>query len=407
MLGLPRQHPRFARLSWAAALSSVGDPLSLTLSQFLLYQATHSPFALAGIYVAQIGGALLVGFLLGAVSDRLDRRLLIVSLEVVRTILVALLPLATLLSPFTLYPALVVVGGIEAIVQPARLAGVPRLVAAEHLERANARIVLLVSLGQAAGFALAGLLIVSLPQPRLLFLVDALTFALAGALVLSVGSLGGGTRAARLSGGVLRALAVPSIRPHLVIAGTVTVAAMMLPPALLPLSYKLSSDGVTVYAWLQVLLIAGLTAGSLLAHRTGAGLRVLALSLWVFSVGALVAGLGHTFWVIGAGIVVSSVGNSLYFIANQSALLKAADDTFRGSVMSTRYTVTQSGRVIGLLAGAWITTLSSGSTTLAVIGLVLLAVAVPVSRWWLMQRPPRGPASGPRAYGGLAGRAHR
>ena len=80
----------------------------------------------------------------------------------------ALLPLATLVSPFTLYPALFLAGGIEAIVQPARLAGVPALVGPDHVEKANAQLLLLLSLGQVAGFALAGLLIVALPQPRLL-----------------------------------------------------------------------------------------------------------------------------------------------------------------------------------------------------------------------------------------------
>ena len=404
---LPRQHPRFGRLSLAVAISSVGDPLSLTLSQYLLYQATHSPFALAGIYVAQIGGALLVGLLLGAVSDRLDRRLLVVSLEGVRTVVVALLPLATLLNPFTLYPALVVLGGIEAIVQPARLAGVPGLVGVDHLERASAHLQLLISLGQAAGFGLAGFLIVALPEPRLLFLVDALTFALAGALVLGVGPLGGGVRAVRLSGSVVRAVATPGVRPHLLIAGAVTVATLMLSPALLPLSYQLSPDGVMVYAWLQVLLIAGLTVGSLLAHRTGAGLGVLALSLWIFGGGALMAGLADSFWLTGAGIAVASVGNILYFIANQTALLRAADETQRGTVMSARYSVTQFGKVIGLLAGASITALGSGRLTLALIGVVLLAVALPVGRWWLAIRYGSAGIRPAPAVRDVAGRADR
>jgi MFS family permease len=396
-IALSPQHSAFRRLSLAVAISSVGDPLSLTLSQFLLYRATHSPFALAGIYVVQIAAALLVGFLAGAITDRLDRRWLVVGLELARTVVVAVLPLATLVSPLTLYPALFVVGGIEAVVQPARLAGVPGLVGEQQVERANARLLLLLSLGQAAGFALAGILIAALPQPSLLFLVDAATFALAGGLVLTVGSLGGGVTAARLSGSVFRALATPAVRPHLVIAGCVTLGSMMLPPALLPLSYQLSSDGVIVYAWLQVMLIAGLTAGSLIAYRTGAGLRVLTVSLWIFGAGALAAGLAHMFWITGPAMAASAVGNALYFIANQSALLRAAHESQRGSVMSSRYTVVQSTRVLGLLAGAAITALASGAATLVVIGVLLLVVAVAVRT---------AAASRPRARD-LAGRADR
>jgi hypothetical protein len=221
-----------------------------------------------------------------------------------------------------------------------------------------------------------------------------------------VGSLGGGAAAARLSGSVFRALATPAVRPHLVIAGCVTLGSMMLPPALLPLSYQLSRDGVMVYAWLQVMLIAGLTAGSLIAYRTGAGLGVLAVSLWIFGAGALAAGVAHAFWITGLALAVSAVGNALYFIANQSALLRAAPEGQRGSVMSSRYTVVQSMRVLGLLAGAGMTAVASGGATLAVIGTLLLIVAVAVSRWRLTVAE-GGPPGAPARAADLAGRADR
>jgi hypothetical protein len=401
--------PRFGRLSLAVGVSALGDPISLTLSQYLLFRATHSAFALAGIYLSQIAAALLVGLLAGAITDRLDRRSLVVTLEVGRAVVVALLPVATLISPFLLYPALFVVGGVEAIVQPARLAGVPGLVGSQHVERANASLLLLMSLGQAVGFAVAGVLIAFLPEPQLLFFVDALTFAIAGALIMSVGSLGGGIATARLSGAMFRALASPRIRPHLLVAGAVALLASMLAPALLPLSYQLSANGVTVYAWLQVLLILGATVGSLIAHRTGASMRVLTIALWIFAFGALGAGLAHSFWLTGAGIAISAVGNALYFIGNQSALLKSADERSRGSVMSARYSVTQMGRVAGLFAGAALTSLFSGTVTLTVIGVLLVVLAAVAVRWWAQrgaqEQPPQPDQSPPPApLGNPAGR---
>jgi MFS family permease len=383
---LATQHPRFGRLTLAIGVSSLGDPITLTLAQVLLYRQTHSPFALAGVYLSEMVAALLVGLVAGTITDRLDRRRLIVTLELVRTGIVVLLPVATLLSPFTLYPALFLVGAVEAIVQPARLAGVPGLVGAAHLERANASLVLLLSLGQAAGFALAGVLIGVLPEPRLLFLVDAATFAAAAALVMSVGPMGGGATAARLSGTVFRALASPRLRPQLLIAGAVTFCAMLLPPSLLPLSYQLSSDPVRAYAWLEVLLIVGLTVGALAAYRIKAGFGVLTVSLWIFGFGALGAGLAHNLWLTGAGIAISAIGNALYYVANQSALLKAADENSRGSVMSARYTVVQFGRVLGLAAGAAMTAAVSGAFTVTMVGVLLLPVAFVVGRLWIAGR---------------------
>jgi MFS family permease len=374
-------------------ISALGDPISLTLSQFLLYRATHSAFALAGIYLSQILAALLVGLFAGSVADRLDRRSLVASLELGRAVLVALLPVATLISPLTLYPALFVVGGVEAIVQPARLAGVPGLVGSDHVERASARLLLLTSLGQAAGFALAGVLIALLSDPRPLFLIDALTFAIAGALVMSVGSLGGGVTKVRLSGTVFRALASPRLRPHLVVAGAVALFSTMLAPSLLPLSYELSSNGISIYAWLQILLILGSMLGSLIALRTGGGAAVLALALLLFGLGAFGAGLAHSFLLTGIGIGISAIGNALYFIANQSTLLKAADEHNRGSVMSARYSIVQVCRVLGLGAGAAITSAVSGSVTLTIVGLLLLLLAVVAGWWWIKsktaEQPPR------------------
>jgi MFS family permease len=393
--------PRFGRLSLAVGVSALGDPISLTLSQFLLYRATHSPFALAGIYLSEIAAALLVGLLAGSVADRLDRRSLVAVLELGRAVLVALLPVATLFSPLTLYPALFVVGGIEAIVQPARLAGVPGLVGSDQVERASASLLLLSALGQAAGFALAGVLIAVLPDPRVLFLVDAVTFAVAGLLVMSVGSLGGGVTAVRLSGAVFRALASPRLRPHLLFAGVVALFTNMLAPSLLPLSYALSGNGVTVYAWLQVLLILGATLGSLIAFRTGAARSVLAMALWLYGLGVLGTGLAHTFWLTGVAIGISAIGNAIYFIANQSTLLKAADERSRGSVMSARYSVVQVCRVLGLGAGAAITSATSGMLTFTVTGVLLMLVAAFVTRWLRMSgarpRPSRGDRRTPPA----------
>jgi hypothetical protein len=93
--------------------------------------------------------------------------------------------------------------------------------------------------------------------------------------------------------------------------------------------------------------------------------------------------VAHTFWLTGLAIGISAVGNALYFIANQSTLLKAADERSRGSVMSARYSVVQVSRVVGLGAGAAITTLASGSVTFKVTGLLLMLVAAVVTGWWL------------------------
>jgi Major Facilitator Superfamily len=213
MLALLRRNRSLGRLVAAVLVSSVGDPLSLTVSLVLLFGATHSPLSIAAAYAAQMLAVLTVGLPLGALTDRADRRRLIVRLELARCLLVAVLPLLTRWSVFGLYPALYLLGVVEALVQPARQAAVPRLVADGQLGRANAALLGAMTLGQALGFAVAGIALARLHDPRPLYLIDAATFAAAALLVATLTNLGGGVRTVRLRGGFARAWVIPPPAP--------------------------------------------------------------------------------------------------------------------------------------------------------------------------------------------------
>ena len=113
--GLLVANRRFRQLVTAITISSAGDPISLTISQVILFKATHSPASLAGVYLSQIAAAIVVGAFLGSLTDRVNRRQLIVRLEIVRAVVVASLPLVVMVSPFALYPAMLVTGAIEAV----------------------------------------------------------------------------------------------------------------------------------------------------------------------------------------------------------------------------------------------------------------------------------------------------
>src|SRR2546427_10118022 len=67
---LLRGNGRFTHLTLAVLVSSIGDPLSLTVSLILLFTATRSPLSIAAAYLCQVVSALLVSGLLAPVSDR-------------------------------------------------------------------------------------------------------------------------------------------------------------------------------------------------------------------------------------------------------------------------------------------------------------------------------------------------
>lgn len=365
------------RLTAAVLVSSAGDPLSLTVSLVLLYGATGSPMAIAGAYLAQMAGVVAVGGLFGGIADRADRRRLIVRLEVIRTVVVAVLPLATLLSVFLLYPALVLLGAIESLVQPARQAAVPRLVGSDQIGPANSLLLTALSVAQALGFAVAALALMHLSNLRLLYLADASTFAVAGLLVFTLGDLGGGVRAARLQGGVRRALHVKGAGPLLAVAAATVFFVGMLNPTLLPLAYALSRQGPTAYSLLQICLIGGLFAGSIAAGRVLAARRhdVMAGSLWLFACATLAIGLAPTIGLAALALFMSGSGNAVYSVTNLSALMQVADDSNRGTVLAARFTLTQAFKAVGLGAGAVATGWLGPHGSYVLIGVGLLVVA--------------------------------
>jgi len=376
-VGLVLGNRRMARLTAAVLVSSVGDPLSQTVSLVLLYQATRSPLAIGLAFGVEMLAVLTVGVFIGAASDRMDRRRLIVRLEIARGLLVAVLPLLVGLSVFLVYPALFVLGGIQALVQPSRQASIPELVSPGEVGAANSLLLTAITLAEATGFALAGTALVYLMDPRWLYLGDAFTFLVSALLVATLGEMGGGILTTRFRGAVPRAWSVMQVRPLLLVAVAAVLFIGMLNPALLPLAYLLSGNGPSAFALLQVCLIGGAFLGSLAAGRIRGGRRIpaLAASLWVFGAGILAVGLSPSLWPAAAAIAISGVGNAVYSVTNNSALMESVESGIRGTLMSARFTLTQTAKAVGLAAGSLLTAWLGASLAFTAIGIGLALTA--------------------------------
>jgi predicted MFS family arabinose efflux permease len=59
--------------------------------------------------------------------------------------------------------------------------------------------------------------------------------------------------------------------------------------------------------------------------------------------------------LIAAALFIASIGNPIYAVANQTAIIEAADPSNRGSLMATRFGLVQTATVIGAAAGGLIT----------------------------------------------------
>jgi MFS family permease len=185
----PLRERDFALLWTGMTVSLLGNGIFLVALAWQVYDLDNDPVALSLVGTAWTGG--MVAFLLtgGIVSDRIDRRRVLVAADLVRAAaLVAMgaLAIAGTIAVWHLVALSVFIGIGEAFFGPAFGAIVPDIVAAEHLVQANALDQLVrQAAARLAGPALGGVVVAAV-GPGTAFLVDAATFAVSAACVAAL-----------------------------------------------------------------------------------------------------------------------------------------------------------------------------------------------------------------------------
>jgi DHA3 family tetracycline resistance protein-like MFS transporter len=178
------------RLLWSGmTVSLFGDGLSFVAFTWQAYELTDSP-TLAGLvglaWTAPMVALLLVS---GAVSDRFDRRRLMIASDVVRGLAmtgIAVLALTGALELWHLVALVVAYGAGEALFVPAFTALVPQLVPGHQLVQANSvDQVVRPLMTQLLGPAVSGLLIDAVGTGTV-FAIDAGTFAVSALAILAI-----------------------------------------------------------------------------------------------------------------------------------------------------------------------------------------------------------------------------
>jgi predicted MFS family arabinose efflux permease len=283
------------------------------------------------------------------------------------------------LNWWLIVPILFLLSSINAVVQPARQAAVPNLVSAGQVGKANAMVAATTMLSGAVGFGLAAAVLTQFPNSiSALFFGDALTFVLAAAIIFGIPNLGGGSISTSVAGALRRTWAIVDARPHLVVS---TLAAFLIPismPALLALAYQISQAGGQVYSGLELVSSVGIFVGSLMVSRfaTIGSMRTVGAGLLLTGVFSVAIAISPTLLTVIAALFIASVGNPVYAVANQTALVEAADPSTRGSVMATRFGLAQTAGIVGMAVGGVITKQVNAEAAyfLLGVGLVLLAL---------------------------------
>jgi MFS family permease len=185
-LGLLKSLPAVRRLWIGGAISTFGDAVQ---GVALIWLATQTPSP--GLSVAIVATALylpgvVIGPVAGTIADRLDRRLLLLTADVLRVLTAALVPLAFTYVGLWLVAAVTLVhASVTALFNAAQMAALPDMTGTHSLVRANG---LLSSTNYAmfvVGPAVGGFLVAGTPLP-VPFLLNAVTFAFSAVMVVLI-----------------------------------------------------------------------------------------------------------------------------------------------------------------------------------------------------------------------------
>jgi MFS family permease len=185
----PLRHRDF-RVMWAGMTCSLlGDGIFLVAMAWQVYALSNVPTALSVVGISMTVPHILFLLLGGAISDRFDRRLVMLFADGARGFAIAVMAALSLTGALTLWQMILLVavyGGGTAFFGPAFDAIVPDVLPREQLAQANALDQLIRPLAfRLAGPALGGLLIGAIGVGSA-FAVDAASFVASGAALLSM-----------------------------------------------------------------------------------------------------------------------------------------------------------------------------------------------------------------------------
>lgn len=360
--------PEYRKLWTASAISNLGDGITLVAGPLLAATLTRDPVLVSGLMFAQQLPWLLFSLFSGALVDRLDRRLLMASVDAFRTALIGILGLAVLggfASLPMMYIIFFLVGTAETLFANASLAIMPSVVPKERLEKANGRMFAAEMVtNQFAGGPVGGALFaVAAAVP---FLVDAGTFAASAALIFTLQGRfrvprpegpGKTTLRAEISEGV-RWLARHRLLLTLAImlgAGNLVFSAMF--SVLVLFAQEVLHLGSVGYG---ILLTAGGVGGffgSLLAGRVGSWLgtgRALFLVMFIQAPAFAVIAMSGNPLVVGAMIAVDGFVAFAWNVLTYALRQTLIPENLLGRVTSVYRLIGVGSGAVGALVGGFL-----------------------------------------------------
>jgi MFS family permease len=363
------------RLVFLATLGSALGTYAATIALTADIGArTDSTWWVSLLFIVTFVPSIFVGLFAGPLVDRLSRKMLLVTSDVVRLAVFALLPFAH--RPIVMIGLALVAGVANSFFRPAVFAGVPNLVDDRELDSATTLLLSTEWVAVAIGPLIAGAL-VSLSGPHVVYWGNAATFLLSALLILRIPkfllqSAQGLTRGhwGDLRDGLLLFRSSTALRVALFGFGLTMITTGLVNSSEFFLATRsLDASRGFGFGLLWTGSGIGLVAGSIVVglildrHEV---LDVYALSFVPLVAGIIGAAVAPNIWVAATAMTMSGFGNGLAFPMTILIIQRYTADQLRGRAFTVVISIHNSLLGLAMLSSGALTAAASARWTYAV-----------------------------------------
>ena len=178
----------FGLLFAGQTISQIGDSLNKVALLWFVYELTGSALKMTVIGLLQTLPPLIMGPLIGVYLDRFQKKPVMITVDLLRTVLILLIPLLYLVEALTLDRLYILVFAnaiVSTVFGPALASAVPLITPKDRLVAANALMQSTANIGLLVGPAVSGLGIALIGAQNVLY-VDAATFLVSALCLMPI-----------------------------------------------------------------------------------------------------------------------------------------------------------------------------------------------------------------------------
>jgi MFS family permease len=376
--------PNFRRYFVGQSISLTGTWMQMAAQSWLVLTLTRSAPTLGLIIALQTLPVLLLGPYGGVIADRVDKRRLMVILQIAMGVQALVLGLLTVAGTVQLWEVgllAALLGLNNAFESPARQAFMLELVGPEHLRNAVSLNSVLVNVARMIGPAVAGVLIATVGE-GVCFLANAASFiaVVASLMLLDRAALApsppSGREPGQLRAGLRYVRSDPELAVPLVMMALAGCLAYEFQVTLPVMAREGLHVGATGFGFMTAAMGLGAVAGGLLVAMKGrTGLPMLVAAATAFGVLLLLASAAPSLPVELVALALAGGASIAFMSGGNSTLQLASAPSMRGRVMALWFVAFQGSTPIGGPIIGWVMAQAGARAGLGVGGVACLLVA--------------------------------